>query len=360
MVQHLNLTGTPKEIGFIHGERGKKEVHQSLETYEKLFRGYQKIDWNEAKERAKAHLDAIEAYDFTMLEEMDGIAQGAGVDFEDILALNTRSEIALTGYKGMAFSDGCTVLATTNPISQDTLLAQNWDWKGSQKDSLLIVTIEQQDRPKITMITEGGLIGKIGFNDAGVGVCFNALHSDKKSDAVPIHLGLRGVLNSQNLGEAVSRIKHGQMACAASFMVAYDDGKVGGLAVNAEVSPFGMDFVGGNTGSLVHTNHILSNELKKNLMDMNEFIFDDSTLRKLRAEQLIQQSISAKESIDEQVIERWLKDTYNEPNAINHRVNPFAPEHRQMETVFSIIMNLSKRTATYRIGNSTTEKFNSL
>lgn len=357
MITKLKLQGSAKEIGYKHGHEGKQQVIQSLETYEKLFHGYQHIDWEEAKRRGLEHYKAIEKYDPNMLDEMQGIADGAGVEFEDILALNARSEIALTGYKGQTFSDGCTAISVTSPITSDTFIGQNWDWKGSQKESLLLLEIESENKPDITMITEGGMIGKIGFNSAGIGICFNALHTDKVSNEVPIHLGLRAVLNSNSLVEAVSKVKHGQMACAASFLIGYDDGLGNGLAVNAEVSPFGIDFVGGNGGSLVHTNHMISDVLKKNLTDMNEFIHDDSTLRKLRAEQLIQSSIKSGEPIHEKTFENWLSDNFNAPNSINHFENEFAPEHRRMETVFSIIMNLSKRTASYRIGNSVDEKY---
>ena len=110
---------------------------------------------------------------------MEGVAVGAGVDFEDILTLNARSEIALTGRKDIAFADGCTAIAVTPPASQDTIIGQNWDGKGSQIDSLLLLNIEQSDKPNITMVTEGGIIGKVGFNSAGVAVCLNALDDAK-------------------------------------------------------------------------------------------------------------------------------------------------------------------------------------
>lgn len=352
MINKLVLSGSAKDIGYKHGAYGKKEVLQSLETYEKLFHGYQHIDWSEARERALTHLDAIEKYDVTMIEEMEGIAAGAGVDFEDILALNARSEIALAGYKGTSFSDGCTAIAITEPTISETIIGQNWDWKPSQINSLLLLNIQHEGRPDITMVTEGGMIGKIGFNSSGVGICFNALITDKKSDEVPIHLGLRAVLNSHSLTEAISKIKGTQMASAASFLIGYDEGNGNGMAVNPEVSPFGIDYVGGGNGILVHTNHLLSENIKQNLKDMNEFRFDDSMLRKKRAEQLINTTIANKEPIDEETFKTWLSDEFNAPNSINHFENEKAPEHRRMETVFSIVMNLSKRKAYLRVGKS--------
>lgn len=348
MIKKLHLTGSPKQIGEMHGRQGKEEVIQSLETYESLFYGYSQLKWKEAKEIALEHVPAIESYNPDFLEEMKGVATGAGVDFEDILILNTRSEIALTGIK--PFSDGCTAIAVTPPICKDTLIGQNWDWKTSQTKSLLLLEIEQKGKPTIKMITEGGIIGKIGFNSAGIGVCLNALLTNRKSNQIPIHLGLRSVLNSPTLHEAISKIKGGQMASAANFLVASHEGEGQAMAANVEVSPFGIDFSTNPEGLVVHTNHICSAELKKHVTDMNEFIFEDSMIRKSRAEQLIHSMVRAGDTIDEQCFKKLLSDRFNSPNSINSHVNADVPEHRQMETVFSIIMNLAKQEMLLCVG----------
>lgn len=54
------------------------------------------------------------------LDEMRGIADGAGVELADVLALNVRTEIAF----GL-FTDGCTMLAWHS--EQSAFIAQNWD-----------------------------------------------------------------------------------------------------------------------------------------------------------------------------------------------------------------------------------------
>lgn len=360
MIKRLDLRGTPRAIGETHGREGKKHIQVSLETYEKLFYGYHRIDWREARERALVHLPAIEKYEKDLIEEMEGVAAGAGVDFEDILALNARSEIALTGRKDRIFADGCTAIALTPPASADTIIGQNWDWKGSQIDSLLLLTIAQEGKPAITMVTEGGIIGKIGCNSAGIAVCLNALITDKKSDEVPIHLGLRAVLNSHSFHEAIARIKDGQMASAANFLIACDEGEGKAMAANVEVSPFGIDVMTDPGGKVVHTNHICSPLLMKHLADLNEFKYDDSMIRKNRAEQLIQMALAAEEPIDEDTFKAWLCDEFNYPNSINHYPNEDAPEHRRSETVFSIIMNLSRRKTWLCVGKPTLDGYEAI
>ena len=113
--------------------------------------------------------DAISALDPSFLDEMRGIAQGAGVRFEDILALNCRTEILPAEFLGVpatqeenksspridsrplsaaqrqaasVFGEGeCTALALKPSASAEgnTWLAQNWDWIGTQRQALVLL-----------------------------------------------------------------------------------------------------------------------------------------------------------------------------------------------------------------------------
>ncbi|MBO8171913.1 MAG: hypothetical protein H0Z33_08480 [Bacillaceae bacterium] len=352
MIKRLKLTGSYREIGRVHGQSGKQEILQSLKTYEDMFFHFSKIDWKKAREQALIHVDAIENYDPDMLEEMQGIAEGAGVDFEDILVLNARSEIALANYEtsGVNYTDGCTAIGVAPPISDDTIIGQNWDWKASQSQSLLFLEIEQKGKPAVKMVTEGGIIGKIGFNTAGVGVCLNALLTNKKTDQVPIHLGLRGVLNAESFEEAVTRIDGGQMASTANFLVAGDHTREENRVANIEVSPFGIDVMSATDGWITHTNHVCSLEIIKHVEDRNEYKFEDSMVRNKRATQLVSEIVGKQEKIDEDHFKTWFSDTYNYPNSISHYENKKAPEYRRMETIFSIIMNLTKQKMLLCVG----------
>ncbi|GEK59923.1 C45 family autoproteolytic acyltransferase/hydrolase [Marinococcus halophilus] len=342
-MKKLELTGNAKAIGYKHGQEGKDQVLKSLETYERLFHGYQQIDWSTVKERAKIHIPAIERYDETMLTEMQGIAAGAGVDFEDILALNARSEIALTGQSHTSFADGCTSIGMAPPYTEHTIIGQNWDWKGEQRDSLLQLHIEQHGRPTIAMVTEGGIIGKIGMNSSSVAVGLNALITDRKTDGVPIHLGLRAVLNASSLSESLAAVQEGQLASSANFLIGASEGTSTGMALQVEVSPYGAFITNEDASIGVHTNHLCAEHLKIHVNDHNNFRLSDSEIRKRRAEQLIRTAQRQGTPLTEETMKDWLQDTFNAPNAINHYVNLNAPTHRQMETVFSIVMNVTKQ-----------------
>src|SRR5690625_4620801 len=221
-MKFLELSGTPFEIGRQHGEQAKEEIHISLNSYEKLFYEWGKFAWKDAAEQAKQYIDYIDRVDETFLEEIDGIAKGAGVDFSDILILNARSEIALTMPNTLG---GCTSVAALPPFAEQTFLAQNWDWRSAQYDATVGMRIEQKGRPVIQMITEAGIIGKIGFNDAGLGVCLNAIRATLAKEYLPLHFGLRLVLNSENIDEAAELVAENKIASAANFLLAQDHGK---------------------------------------------------------------------------------------------------------------------------------------
>lgn len=84
--------------------------------------------------------------------EMQGIADGAGLDVLDILALNCRSEIALG-----SFTDACTGLSW-NKDNGATVLAQNWDWTRMVQENLVLVNIERPGKPGVYMVTEVGFL----------------------------------------------------------------------------------------------------------------------------------------------------------------------------------------------------------
>lgn len=329
----IKLSGSSYDIGLKHGQKTKQKVINSLETYEKMFAEYAAITWDEAIEKAKLHINAIEKYNDRYLEEMDGVAKGAGVTFNDILALNARSEIALTNAP-----DGCTSFALTKPKTDHTWLAQNWDWRGSQIDSLVYLQIEQKDLPTINMVTEAGIIGKIGCNSAGIGVCLNAIVTNVWERKVPIHLGLRAILESDTLVEAVGRVKDNQMASPTHFLVASDKEGMVGL----EVSPVQTEQLQTINGVLAHTNHLCSMKMKRTVHDHP---LADSKERLTTISTLLDELNNRQPT--EKDLFQILANHEGYPSSICRHVSDEQVHIAKSETVFSIVMNLTKRQLTW-------------
>lgn len=180
---------------------------------------------------------------------MRGIADGAERDILDIVALNVRTEIAFG-----QFSDGCTSVSWHG--EKRAWLGQNWDWMPEQKRNLIILRVKSNDdRPSFAMVTEAGIIGKIGFNDCGVGVCLNAIRARGcDSLRLPVHLGLRMSLESRSAKEAADRMEALGMASSAHILVADESEGIGFEFTATTFARLGMD----PNGCVIHSNHLLA------------------------------------------------------------------------------------------------------
>ncbi|GHC17308.1 acyl-CoA--6-aminopenicillanic acid acyl-transferase [Kushneria pakistanensis] len=338
MVKHIDVRGTHFEIGEAHGRQAASEIAISLATYRRMFQNMAGLDWATARHDAERFKAAIEHVCPELLEEMAGIAHGANIDPLDVLVLNARSEIALTHAGGPIQPDGCSALAQHDVTTGVQWLAQNWDWKASQRDALICMTLRAPDKPAITMVTEAGIIGKIGFNEYGVGVCLNALRSQICKPRLPIHVMLRRVLESDSVEHALDMIDEVGVASPAHFLIA--DGS--GHAAGVEVSPMGDSAMAPRHGRLCHTNHLIARHLPPGLED---FPREDSFTRLERLRELVAESEPSFATL-----RAHLSDEQGAPDGINRRTNPDVAESEQMETLFTIVMNLTERRAELSLG----------
>ena len=336
-------SGSPYEIGYEHGCQGKEEVLCSIETYKSMFKTYANLDWEEAKFRSRNYVEPINKYDPDLMEEIRGVADGAGVTLEDILALNARSEVVMMGGSAIP-SDGCTAMAVTPEVTKErnTILAQNWDWKGNQIKSLLVLKIHQKNKPSITMVTEGGIIGKIGFNDAGIGVCLNALGTAGNPKGLPLHVILRGILNSCTISDAIQSINRVANACAANYLIASSCGE----AIDVEKSPSDFDVIYPYHGIMVHTNHYQTPRLRP--ADTTRFMAPDTFLRCGIATKML---MMEKGNITINSIKKILVNHKDYPDSICRHEYPMAAQGTQMCTVFSIVMDITAGKMELTFGN---------
>lgn len=80
------LSGSPRDIGRDHGSRLSVEIAEAVESFLRQGAKVFETPYEEILQRVKGFEEHI---DPEYLEEMQGIARGAGVEYEDILALNT-------------------------------------------------------------------------------------------------------------------------------------------------------------------------------------------------------------------------------------------------------------------------------
>ncbi|KZF25480.1 AAT-domain-containing protein [Xylona heveae TC161] len=327
-------SGTPYEIGLHHGQKAQVQIRRCIAFYVNLFRETSKLEWAEVCKVALKFLPSLESKWPEYVEEIRGVSKGAGFDFPTILALNVRTEIAY----GL-FNDGCTALSwKTDGANGASFLAQNWDWQHEQKENLVSLRIHQPPKPTITMITEAGIIGKIGLNSAGVGVTLNAIKAAGVDyDRLPVHLSLRRVLDSPSRDEAVAALGNAGVSSACHLLVADSSGGLGLECSSTDIVALRME-----DGKVTHTNHYLASH--GIVQDM--LWLPDSPFRLARIRELVAEAEAKGEGPTTKNLGEMFKDEKNYPGSICRAEAPGST----VATLFNIVMDLKAKMATVQIG----------
>lgn len=337
----IECAGSPFEIGLVHGKSARARIHKGIAVYKTLFKEDVNLSWHAANQCAEKFLPAITQHVPHLLEEMRGIAEGAGTSFLDIVTLNARSEIALTKPNLSDPPDGCT--AFSKSIDGIQWLSQNWDWRASQQDQIIILRIKVAEDLHITTISEAGMVAKVGMNNHGVAVTLNALKTVQlDASKLPIHLGLRLVLESTSTAEALHKLEQVGIASAAHFLIADPTSSIG-IEVNP-IQPFGI-LLPDAQNNIFHTNHCISEDLPGSLTEIPWLV--DSPIRLARIAQLV----NATQNFDYDSIFEMYKDETNGPNSINRDRDEKAGS--EICTVFNIVMNTTHKRFIVKFGRPT-------
>ncbi|KAI1204487.1 AAT-domain-containing protein [Annulohypoxylon truncatum] len=340
----IRCNGTPREIGVTHGKAAKEKIERSIQFYGQLFRESCSMSWAEVLREASTYVEPLKRIAPRYIAEIEGIADGANLPFLDILALNVRSEITFGLFtdksRGLADvpSDGCTSLGWLT--GSKSFLCQNWDWRVEQGENLVVCYISQPgtDIPDIAMVTEAGIIGKIGFNSKGVGCCLNAIRCrGLDRTKLPIHFALRTILESRSREEAVDLTKSFGVAGGGHILVGDPTGSTGLECTSLWVKELHMD----EEGRVCHTNHLL---LDKPDIDEPPWLADSST----RLERIRELTSSLSQPTPDTIFDLF-KDSQGHPASINRKQEG----DNKPETLFNIIMDLTDRNAQVTFGRPT-------
>ena len=324
----------------------QKQILSSIQNYRHLFESLAPpISWPNARAIAQKFLPTIQTHIPSAIEELRAIASAADVPFEDILVLNCRSEIGLTGGSVNSI-DGCSAIAYKDPETGKQLLCQNWDWYENQLDNVVVLDITHLDGRRVITITEAGIVGKVGFNGDCVGVTLNAIATEGVSidfNMLPVHFGLRYiVLESPNAGEAINRMMRIGVASSVHFLIA-DAISAHGV----EFSPLGSGIIHPDErGFVLHTNHWLS---QPELVTASNWLPD--TGFRLKRLQILKSNIHSQEDLWE-----VMADEENAPASICRGGAMGSGSPKDLVTLFGVVMDLESGVAELVHGRPTRGK----
>lgn len=339
----IEVAGTPVEMGIEYGRQAAEYIHRSVRIYQHAF--LQKgVSWDRARVVARAFATEIERYSPDFLTEMRAIARGADLPFEDIVAINARTEL-LYGQDPSAPQapeddpDGCTGAIAMPEATADghVLHGQNWDWRDECAESAIVLRMHPAGGPRMLMFVEAGILARCGMNSAGVGLTGNFLQSDNDygRQGVPVPLVRRRILMSGSLAEAIRMVLAAPRAFANNLMISHD----GGECINLEATPLEVFWSEPTNGVLVHANHFRSAGALAKVRDVGLLTNADSLYRDRRVEALLKSRAGRLTAED---FKEALSDRYGSPRAVCR--SPVAgPGGKSSSTVATIIMDTTEK-----------------
>ncbi len=227
-IYSIEVGGTPYEMGVQHGELLRDQIRESVADYKtnvvKLFGQADAdriFDWvlNVADFRS-----SIETHLPHVLEEMGGIADGAGLPFDDVLLSNMFEEVyeaapLMLGLQGMAGAiQGCT--SFTAFAAGKRFSGQNMDYSSNLRGKQLLIHYKPPGKP---MLLYGfvGQVGGIGVNQKGLSVFVNTLPQGaaRESDGLGSAFICRMLLEQSSAADALEKLTAAPRFSGNNFVI---------------------------------------------------------------------------------------------------------------------------------------------
>lgn len=241
--------GTAREMGQQHGEQARTKIASFIGLLcQQLKKTEKKLE-----QAAAAFRQQFEQHCPTLIPEIRGLAEGAGVSFKLALACQLRGELAHVG-------DGaCTTFAIGPRGTADgnLLVGQTSDMAAEIRDFGYVLHVRPNDRPQAIMWTFGGMLGYHGLNEHGVCHFANSLGGGPAWKLAPSHYPLkRLILEKRNLSEVRDLMQSFPVCSNGNYML----GDATSI-LDIEQTPEGPFMVpDSGDGFLAHSNHYLCTE----------------------------------------------------------------------------------------------------
>jgi len=187
----VEISGTPYERGRKYGEVARERILKAVKDWKTAIHRAYLRDPEDYLKNFLNYADfqpAIDKWAPGMLNEVHGIADGAGIDFETMYAFQFFDEEWVYGNKECQgkiktedrdFETGqnCSALGVFGQQDLPAYLAQNLDIPGWGRGHQVLLMVDYGDY-QVMLLTVAGLIATTGLNSRGLGICCNTLFDD--------------------------------------------------------------------------------------------------------------------------------------------------------------------------------------
>jgi isopenicillin-N N-acyltransferase-like protein len=338
----IHIYGSHKQMGCQIGEACRQQVQHSIENARVLLaEAYDQLQltWEGATIQARKYLPFAEERYPQFIEELQGIAEGAGVSFDDVAIINAMEAVTIDALHLVK----CTSMAVNQERTANghVLISHNEDWLPEDEDDVFMIHARPSNGPPFLAMTYGALLPNIGINAYGIAQCCDSVYPSDSRIGIPRVIVSRAVLAARTPGEAIGHTLIRHRAAGYNHLIAHESGEM----YNVEVSARRFALLPSQEGILAHANHYLDPQMQAIETDPDELI--STRVRYLRALRLLRMT-PMHTILSLQAIQR---DHVNHPDSICNHINQAENPLDREKTVTALLIDLTSRQIHATWGN---------
>jgi isopenicillin-N N-acyltransferase-like protein len=339
---HVQAKGTYRELGRAVGEAARERVQASVDFFRADFTTmtHGRLSFEEAERQTPAYERQARRWLPQYVEELEGLAEGSGVPFSQLLVLNCGEEftsdepVAPAEGRSPHSGDHCTAVAVVGGGRH--IVGHNMDWYVVDAANNVLFDLTCPDGTRVMGLAGAPYLLMLGMNSHGVGNVSNSVHSTDNRIGVPNVFVRRSTLEARTLEEARARGLLAARARGTNQFFADTGGRLWDLETSATAHAL-MDHT--PAGFMAHSNHYVSPEMQA----YEGYGGGESEVRLTTAERLLAEGLAAGEDpVD--LVARVLRTHDPSPeDCICGHPEPDLPPGDQGMTVGSLICDLDER-----------------
>jgi predicted choloylglycine hydrolase len=331
----IRASGNHYDLGFAVGRNASGLIRNSLDYYRDILR---REGWIGPWKLPEGYIEAARNIYPHYLEELQGMAAGSSVKFEDLFFLNALEEALET-----SSSAACTAIGIYK--NNQAWLGHNEDWYAEDSRSVIIIEGRPKGKPAFISVTAAPFLPAVGMNEAGIAQGVNSLIPEDFRIGIPRMFAARAVLEAESIEEAVTYATPERRAGGYNHLLVHKNGQLANLETSAEKN----EFITAND-SIYHTNHYTGQLMK----ELEKGTWESSKSRYSRLEEL--HNLMAENDDSFQMLAGVLGDHRNRPASICRH----SEENSGEATIFSVIFNVTTSRAWVAVGNPCLNRYSEL
>jgi isopenicillin-N N-acyltransferase like protein len=264
----IELSGTPYERGKTHGRTLRAEILELIKRWKEDLAKTSKVSAEDSIRNFLGKTDfkpAIDRWTPGLLDEVRGIADGAGVDFDTMYAYQLIDEFWTIGAD--LNRSKCTSIAVGKRNGNPVYVSQTLDMPVFYHGFQTVLRIKEENGGIESLVyAVPGIVASNGMNNFGIGVCVNAVTQLANSPkGLPVAFAIRGILRQKTYEQAVQFLQDIQPAAPQNYVIGGPD-EAASFERSAKKMVRFVPFEG--AGFTYHTNHpLLNDDLNPNFLE---------------------------------------------------------------------------------------------